>query len=100
MKPELTIGMATAGDFDGPAFTIQALRMYHPEVIDRCELLVVDNTPKTRTGERLKRFCAKTGVRYVPFPEPKGTAAPREHIFEQAQSEKVLCLDSHVLLAP
>ena len=100
MKPKLTIGMATAGDFDGPVFTIQALRLYHPDVIDDCEILVVDNTPETKIGERLKLFCQKTGVRYIPFPEPKGTAAPRAEVFRQAESENVLCLDSHVLLAP
>lgn len=100
MMPRLTIGMAAAGDFDGPVFTIQALRLYHRDVIDQCELLVVDNTPDTRIGERLKRFCAKAGVRYVPFPEPQGTAAPRQQVFEQARSEHVLCLDSHVLLPP
>ena len=98
MKPKLTIGMAAAGDFDGPAFTIQALRLYHADVIDDCEILVVDNTPETKIGDRLRRFCQKAGVRYVAFPEPKGTAAPRGHIFEQAESENVLCLDSHVLL--
>ncbi|MGC1272613.1 MAG: DUF6171 family protein [Planctomycetaceae bacterium] len=100
MIPKLTIGMATAGDFDGPVFTLQALRLYHRDVIDQCELLLIDNTPETRIGERLKRFCAKTGVRYVSFPEPQGTAAPRQHIFEQAASEQVLCLDSHILLPP
>ena len=100
MKPKLTIGMAAASDFDGPAFTIQSLRLYHPDVIDECEILVVDNTPETKIGDRLKRFCAKAGVRYIPFPEPQGTAAPRGHIFEQAESENVLCLDSHVLIIP
>ena len=100
MKPKLTIGMAAAGDFDGPAFTIQALRLYHADVIDDCEILVVDNTPESKIGDRLQRFCGKTGVRYVPFPEPQGTAAPRGEIFRQAESENVLCLDSHVLLAP
>lgn len=99
MTPRLTIGMATAGDFDGPAFTIQALRLYHQDAIYDCEILVVDNTPESKVGERLKRFCQKSGVRYIPFAEPKGTAAPRGHIFERAASENVLCIDSHVLLA-
>ena len=38
----LTIGMATYDDYDGVFFSVQAIRMYHPEITDQIELLVID----------------------------------------------------------
>ena len=54
-KPKLTIGMATFDDYHGVYFSIQALRMYHPEVIDDIEILVVDNNPD---GSAINNFFA------------------------------------------
>ena len=42
----------------------------------------------------------KAGVCYRKFTEVKGTSAPRNKVFEWASGSHVLCLDSHVLLAP
>ena len=41
--PKLTIGLATYDDYHGVYFSIQALRMYHTEIINKTEILVVDN---------------------------------------------------------
>ena len=41
----LTIGMATYDDYDGVYFTVQALRLYHPEVARDVAILVLDNNP-------------------------------------------------------
>ncbi|HEV2310466.1 MAG TPA: hypothetical protein VGU73_08075, partial [Acidimicrobiia bacterium] len=41
----LCIGMATYDDYDGVYFSVQALRLYHPEVMDRVSILVLDNHP-------------------------------------------------------
>ena len=39
------------------------------------------------------------GCRYIPYGEVRSTAA-RDLVFREARSEVVLCVDSHVLLAP
>jgi len=36
----ITVGMAVYGDFSGAYFTIQSLRMYHPQID---EIIVIDN---------------------------------------------------------
>ena len=54
--PRLTIGMACYEDFNGVYFSIQALRMFHPEILDEVEFLVVDNNPKGRDGEAVRDF--------------------------------------------
>jgi uncharacterized membrane protein YphA (DoxX/SURF4 family) len=93
--PALTIGMATYRDFDGVYFTLQALRMYQD--LEDTELLVVDNFGSEDVRTLVKGWA---GGRYVLDTEVVGTAAPRDRVFREARGEAVLCLDSHVLLAP
>jgi hypothetical protein len=96
----LTIGMATYDDFDGVYFTIQSLRLNHPELAGALEFVVVDNNPGGPCSEALSNFGkAVDGYRYVPRGEWSGTAI-RNAVFEEASSPLVLCVDSHVLIAP
>lgn len=102
---KLTIGMATYDDYDGVYFTVQALRTYHPEAIEQCEIIVVDNNPGTKTGEYIQCLLEKwgkgiAGAKYVPMPSPQGTTQPRNRIFQEASGDAVLVIDSHVLLVP
>lgn len=94
MTPSLTIGMATFNDFDGCYFTIQALRMYHPEV----EIVVVDNNPTGPHSSMLQTTCAMSETKYTPLHTPVGTSPSRNKVFEVATGDFVLCVDSHVLL--
>lgn len=104
-KPKLTIGMATFDDFQGIWATVQALRLYH-EVVHQCEIVVVDNNPRSKHGEYAKNLLlgkvrsAHPAVQYAPLESPVGTAAPRNKVFEVATADYVLCLDPHVLLVP
>lgn len=84
----------------------------------RCEIVIVDNNPGGPASGRLQGLVANASagrhetflpshrgghpldVRYVPFSEVSGTAAPRQHIFDVAHGEIVLVIDSHVLLIP
>ncbi|WP_285540568.1 glycosyltransferase [Brucella sp. NBRC 12950] len=96
----LTIGMATYDDFDGVYFTLQALRMYHPETVDEVEYLIVDNNPDGVCGEPIRQLEAKApNLRYIPVRERSGTAV-RDYIMSEASSDYVLSLDCHVLLVP
>jgi hypothetical protein len=93
---KLTIGMATYRDFHGVYYTVQALRLYQD--LEDCEILVVDNFGCPHTAG----FCEGWNgcARYVRATEAQGTAAPRDRVFREALGKAVLCIDSHVLLAP
>ena len=97
---KLTIGILTCDDFDGLFFTIQSIRLYHPEVLGELEFLILDNRPESAHGAAVERFThwIKQPVRYVKVTDGQGTAL-RNRLFELATTEYVLCLDSHVLLA-
>ncbi len=96
---KLTIGMATYDDFDGVYFSVQALRMYHPEVTEETEIIVVDNHPAGAASKPLKNLEQIPGYRYIPFHRFNSTAV-RDLIFREANADFVLCMDSHVLIQP
>lgn len=96
-KPFLTIGMATFDDYDGVYFSIQAIRLFHPEILNRIEFVVIDNNPDGVCGHPLKQLgLSIPNYRYIPLRSVKGTAV-RERIFVEAQGDFVLCMDCHVL---
>lgn len=96
----LTIGMATYDDYDGVYFTVQSLRMGHPELAGDLELVVVDNHPGGPASAALSELARRIdGVRYVPRGDRTGTSV-RNAVFEEASSPLVLCIDCHVLVAP
>lgn len=99
-KPRLSIGMATYDDYDGVYFTLQALRMYHPETVADVEYLVIDNNPDGQCAPALQALQKKIpNYRYVPVRERNGTAV-RDYIMAEADSDNVLSIDCHVLLVP
>jgi hypothetical protein len=92
--------MATYDDYDGVYFSVQALRMYHPEVLDEVEILVVDNHPDGPASAALKALeNAAPNYRYVPSGETSGTAI-RDRVFAEAGGDFVLCMDCHVFVVP
>jgi hypothetical protein len=96
----LTIGMATFDDYDGVYFSVQAIRLYHPEITADTEILVLDNNPGGPCSAALKQLETYVdGYRYVPYGSSRGTAA-RDWLFREANSPYVLVMDSHVLFAP
>ncbi len=93
----LTIGMSTYDDYDGVYFSAQAIRLYHPEVTEDTEILVVDNHPDGPAAHALKKLEGYIkNYRYVPASYAQGTAV-RDLVFREAAGEFVLCMDSHVL---
>lgn len=89
--------MATYDDYDGCYFSLQAINLYHPEVLADVELLVIDNNP---TGPSARPLKALEGFlpnyRYVPYRTVQGTSV-RDLLFREASGDFVLCMDSHVL---
>ncbi len=98
--PLLAIGMATYDDYDGVYFSIQAIRLYHPEILPFVEFIVVDNNPAGRCAKALKNLENHIPrYRYVPYGTAQGTAA-RDLLFCEASAEFVLCMDSHIFFGP
>lgn len=105
---KLTIGMAAYDDFNGVYFTIQALRMYHGKALDfpaEVQLIVVDNSPASAHAKMTSNLLLKmnngfASIKYVPMLEPQGTSPSRNRIFQEADGDIVLCMDSHVMLLP
>jgi len=98
-KVPITIGIATYDDFDGAWFTINSLHLHHPEVMDRAEVVLLDNHPRGPESAELKRFDHQLPrVRYIPVSAYSSTAI-RDQIFAHARGDVVVVLDSHVLLA-
>lgn len=96
----LTIAMATYDEYDATFFTVQSIRMHHPEVADETSILVLDNHPSGPCASALKSLDQKVErYRYVPYDRFTGTTV-RDLLFREANSEFVLVMDSHVLLAP
>jgi hypothetical protein len=96
----LTIGMATYDDYDGVYFSLQALRLYHPEIVGEVEFVLVDNHPDGPCAEPLKQLEHHIpNYRYVPAGAFAGTAI-RDAVFAEAGGEFVLCMDSHVFFVP
>lgn len=97
---KLTIGMATYDDYDGVYFSLQAIRMYHPEILGDTEFVVVDNNPRGRCAESLKQLEGSiANYRYVPYDHRGGTTV-REIVFAESNAELVLCMDCHVFVVP
>ncbi len=98
VRKKLTIGMATYDDYDGVYFTVQALRLFHPEVTDETEILIVDNNPNGVCANHLQTLAEKVeGCRYVANNEIRGTAV-RDFVFREACTDYVMCIDSHVFI--
>lgn len=92
--------MASYDDFDGVYFTVQSIRLHHPEVLDDVSFVVIDNSPSGGAGEALRGLADMIPrYTYVPFTGFRGTAV-RDLIFAESDAEIVCCVDSHVLLAP
>ncbi len=99
-RKALCIGMATYDDYDGVYFTVQSLRLHHPEIAAETEILVLDNHPEGACSADLKALEKwVAGYRYISCGHLQGTAV-RDAIFREANADCVLCVDCHVMFAP
>lgn len=102
---KLTIGMSCYDDYDGVWFTIQSIKMFHPECIDDINFVVVDGNPGSRHGQACEQLVSKLTNRhgnnglYVKNVSCPGTAS-RNYVFQYAKTPYVLCVDSHVMIEP
>lgn len=96
---KLTIGMATYDDFDGVYFTIQSIRLFHKEICNDIEFIVLDNNPSGKHSDSVKKLCDSVNqpIQYIACSEYSSTSV-RNKIFSHAKTPYVLCLDCHVLV--
>lgn len=98
-KIKLTIGWACHDDAEGSFWTASALRLYHlgnSKIRSDVQILVIDDYPKKTEG--LNNLVNIVGGKYVHQPKGKGPAHAKNSVFEHADGEYVLLLDSHVIL--
>lgn len=98
---KLTIGMATYDDYDGIYFTIQSIRLYHPEILKDVEFIVIDNNPKGTHAPYIKDLIDNINepIQYLPYTNCKSTSI-KNKIFDLAETPYVLCVDCHILIVP
>ena len=99
MNKELTIGSATYDDFMGVYFTYQAIRLANLDILEKLDLVVIDNNPDSRDGKETKDFCKKAGIRYLEERDRRSTAV-RDRIFKEAKAPWAMSIDPHVLFEP
>lgn len=94
----LTIGMSTYDDYDGVYFSVQALRLYQLEGIEKdVEIIVIDNNPNSNHGKEVKNFITGWAKgKYIPYTEKKSSFSKYE-IFKHASGKYTLGMDCHVL---
>lgn len=93
--------MATHDDYDGVFFSIQSIRMYHKEILDDIEFVIVDNNPNGKHGESIRKFIKwlDIPIQYLPFTKYQSSTV-KNKVFELSDTPYVLCIDSHVLIEP
>jgi glycosyltransferase involved in cell wall biosynthesis len=97
---KLTIGMATFDDYDGVYFSIQAIRLFHPEILADVEFVIIDNNPAGPCSAELKKLEGPiANLRYIPAGDMVGSTI-KDRVFTEANGTYVLCMDCHVMFVP
>ena len=96
---KLTVGMATHDDFNGVYFTIQSIRLFHKEVLDDIEFVIIDNNPEGVHAKAINNFIKsiQEPIQYIPFSEYKSCFV-KGKVFEYAKTPYVLVVDCHIML--
>lgn len=99
---KLTIGIPTYNDYDGLYFTLQSIRMYHSEILNDIEFIIIDNNPTSNHGKKNEEITkwVKETIQYIKYDENRGTAAAKNQVFKYANTPYVMCIDSHILIQP
>lgn len=100
-RPILTVGMAVHEDFPGVAYTITNILLTQSKALPYIEFVVVDNSPRSVHTEDTRIFVEQKIPKghYCAFAPYTGTCV-KNQVIAAAETEYVLCLDSHVLLYP
>ncbi len=102
MSVLLTIGFPVYNDHEGLWASLQTLGAFHHPHVKSCNLLVVNDHvagADREAVENLTKHCEHfNSVKYLENPQHLGPARSKDRIFKEADTEWVLCMDSHVIL--
>ena len=98
---KITIGTCVYDDYDGVYFTIQAIRLNNPDLLDRIEFVIINNNPKSSQGSEIPKLIQQLDepITYLEFSRYNSPFL-KGKVFDLAVTEYVLVLDCHVLLEP
>lgn len=98
---KLTIGIPTHNDYDGLYFSIQSIRLYHPEILNDLEFIIIDNKPDSPHGQSNRNLTnwIKEPFQYLPFTKYNSTSV-KNKVFSLSDTPYTLCMDSHVMIFP
>ncbi|RME22940.1 MAG: glycosyltransferase family 2 protein, partial [Candidatus Zixiibacteriota bacterium] len=105
MSRILTIGMAVHNNPQGVWMTIESIREKYPQCAQDVQFLVLDNCPDSVEGEATRDYVRnnldRSGDGWVGHyiaATPRQSTSLRNLIFDCAETEYVMCLDSHIFL--
>ena len=98
---KLTIGFPTYNDYDGLFFSIQSIRMYHSDILNDVEFVIIDNNPASSHGKAVRDLTnwIKEPFQYLPFTKFNSTTV-KNKVFDLSDTPYTLCMDSHVMVVP
>jgi hypothetical protein len=75
--------------------------MFHKEVLDEIEFVIVDNNPNGKHGESIRKFLhwINEPTQYLPYTKHQSTTV-KNKVFDIAETPYVMCIDSHVFIEP
>ena len=95
--------MATYDDYDGVYFSLQSIRMYHEEVLNDIEFVIIDNNPKSAHSKAIANLVnhikGRIPTQHILYNKNQSTAV-RNEVFTHSNTPHTLCMDSHVLFPP
>ena len=98
---KLTIGFVVYDDWDGLYFSLQSIRMYHKEVLNKIEFVVINTNPNSEQGKQVSKFCNSGSIRepiqYIELDNSLG-GFTKGKVFSYAKTPYVLVMDCHCLL--
>lgn len=96
---KFSLAIPVYDDYDSLVCCTQANVWHNREHI--AQVVVVDNNPNSAQGKATRDFCAGRGWVYHPYPDAVGTAAAKNKAVELCNTGNwVVCMDSHIILAP
>jgi hypothetical protein len=98
---KLTIGIPTCDDYDGLYFSLQSIRLYHQEILNDIEFIIIDNNPSSNHGKANRNLTnwIKEPFQYLPFTKYNSTIT-KNKVFSLSDTPYTLCIDSHVMIFP
>lgn len=92
--------MLALDDFEGVYSTIQSIRMYHTDILDDVEFIVIDNSPYSADGIQTKKFMERNlnnvANRYIAYDLRRATCL-KQKIYDYAETPYILYIEPRTM---